>query len=45
VVVGCFGSATRSWIAGLQSADETRFEIALACRLLDLPPARPGSMP
>jgi AcrR family transcriptional regulator len=38
VVVGCFGTATRSWIAGLLSADEARFEIALACRLLDLPP-------
>ncbi|WP_327009838.1 TetR family transcriptional regulator [Dactylosporangium sp. NBC_01737] len=37
VVAGCFGSATRNWIAGLLSADEARFEIALACRLLDLP--------
>ncbi len=39
VVAGCFGSATRNWIAGLLSADEARFEIALACRLLDLPAA------
>nr|BFE55915.1 TetR family transcriptional regulator [Dactylosporangium thailandense] len=37
VVAGCFGSATRNWLAGLLSADEARFEIALACRLLDLP--------
>lgn len=37
VVTGCFGNATRNWIAGLLSADEARFEIALACRLLDPP--------
>lgn len=37
VVTGCFGTATRNWIAGLISADEARYEIALACRLLDLP--------
>ncbi|TBL40249.1 TetR/AcrR family transcriptional regulator [Verrucosispora sp. SN26_14.1] len=43
VVAGCFGSATRNWIAGLLSADEARFEIALACRLLDLPPESVGS--
>lgn len=45
VVAGCFGSATRNWIAGLLSADEARFEIALACRLLDLEQTATGSGP
>jgi TetR/AcrR family transcriptional regulator, cholesterol catabolism regulator len=37
IVTGMFGAATRGWIAGVRTAADARFEIRIACRLLDLP--------
>lgn len=37
VVADSFRSATRSWLSGVRSSAEARFEIRVACRLLDLP--------
>ena len=37
VVQAIFGAATRRWLAGVYSHAQTRFEIRVGCRLLDLP--------
>jgi TetR/AcrR family transcriptional regulator, cholesterol catabolism regulator len=37
VVASSFGSATLGWLSGVRSAADAKFEIRLACRLLDLP--------
>jgi len=39
VVQAIYGAATRHWLAGVSSPAQTRFEIRVGCRLLDLPDA------
>ena len=40
LVASCFGSATRGWLSGVSSSADARFQIKLACCLLDLPEAQ-----
>jgi TetR/AcrR family transcriptional regulator, cholesterol catabolism regulator len=37
IVIDVFGAATRRWLAGVSSAAEARFEIRMACHLLNVP--------
>ncbi len=37
LLIATFGAGSRAWLAGTKTSDEVRLDIAVACRLLDLP--------